>query len=465
MKFEMEQFVKATGAKVLREGTRKACLGISTDSRTIREGELFFALRGPNFDGHSFIETAIEKGAWGAIVEKVRSPQSIVHSPSSLLQVPDTLKALGDIARWWRAQFDIPCVAVTGSNGKTTTKEMIASMLSKKWSVLKTEGNFNNLIGLPLTLDRLDQKIQTAVLEMGMNAPGEIRRLTEIADPTVGLVTNATAAHLEKLHTVEAVAKAKNELYETMSAKGTAVYNDEDFWMRKLAQNFKGRKISFGMKPDLDVSFEHMENIGFDSMELKINVQGKLLKAKLKTTGIHNVMNAMAAAAAALSFELPLEMMKRGLEDFVPLKMRFEQVQLKNGVRLINDAYNANPVSMEKALQTVCRQKKSGRFIAVLGDMKELGEESSKLHQELGRQAVQNGVQSLFLAGEFAEEIAKGALAEGMDKRVIKREDDLEKLAEAVAKTIQSGDVVLIKASRAMQLEKIAEELKERFGI
>jgi len=461
MKFMMEQFLKATGAKVLSEGTKVPCIGISTDSRTLKSGELFFALNGPNFDGHEFIQEAIKKDAWGLVVEKVPGPVSRSLSPSWVFQVTNPLSTLGDLSLWWRSQFNIPCVAITGSNGKTTTKEMTASILSTRWPVLKTEGNFNNLIGLPLTLDRLDEKHGACVLEMGMNAPGEIKRLTEIANPTVGLVTNAASAHLEKLHTVEAVARAKNELYETMSEQAVAVYNAEDIWMTKLVQNFKGKKIAFGMKSNCDVRFEHMENVGFDSMELKLAVQGKILEAKLKTTGIHNVMNAMAACAAASALGLSLEAMKEGLESFTPLKMRFEHIQLANGVRLVNDAYNANPLSMEAAFQTVARAKRAGRFIAVLGDMKELGDSSQKLHEEIGKKAVENGVEKLFLIGEFSANIASGAGEAGLKKNQIFIAENQTALVEAVEKEMKAGDIVLVKASRSMQLEKIVEALKE----
>ncbi|OGQ48604.1 MAG: hypothetical protein A3H42_06775, partial [Deltaproteobacteria bacterium RIFCSPLOWO2_02_FULL_46_8] len=368
-------------------------------------------------------------------------------------------------AQWWRRRFDIPCVAITGSNGKTTTKEMTASILSTKWKTLKTEGNFNNLIGLPLMMNQLNKNHQAAVFEIGMNAFGEIQRLTEIADPTVGAVTNASAAHLEKLQTVESVARAKAELYKTMNPKGIAVYNAEDPFLSKQVQSFTGKKISFGMGSKCDVRFEHMESVGFDSMELKISVQGKLLKAKLKTTGIHNVMNAMTACAIAMGLDLPVEAMKKGLENFKPLKMRFEQLQLTNGVRLVNDAYNANPLSMEAAFRTVGSAKRGGRFIAVLGDMKELGEASEKLHKEVGRKAVEQGVSELFVIGEFAKSFAEGALQAGLPQESITIAENETALAQKIMPALKAGDVVLVKGSRAMHLETVVEILKERFGL
>ena len=375
------------------------------------------------------------------------------------------MKALGDIAQWWRSQFSIPCVAITGSNGKTTTKEMIASITQAKWKTLKTDGNFNNLIGLPLTLNRLNKDHGIAVLEMGMNAVGEIERLTKIASPTVGIVTNAAAAHLEKLHTVEAVAKAKAELYEAMNPEGYAIYNAEDPWLSKLVKNFKGKKISFGMRGGCDILFEHMENFGFDSMELKLSVQGKLFQAKLKATGLHNVMNAMSACAVGVSLNLSHDLIQQGLENFTPLKMRLEQIQLDNGVRLVNDAYNANPVSMEAAFRTVGAARRAGRFIAVLGDMKELGEKSEELHQEVGHKAIQYGISKLFVIGDFAKHLADGAKKAGLATSSIYTADNEEQLVKKLESEIESGDIVLVKGSRAMHLENVVEALKERFGI
>lgn len=465
MEFKVKQLLTAIGAKTIQEGKDIPCLGIATDSRSIQKQELFFALRGPNFDGHQFAAEVLQKGAWGVVLQKKPSSKIQNLKKGWVFGVSDALKALGDLAQWWRSQFSIPCVAITGSNGKTTTKEMAATILETKGKILKTEGNFNNLIGLPLTINRWNQEHQAAVLEMGMNDFGEIRRLTEIADPTVGAVTNVAAAHLEKLQTVEAVARAKTELYEQMSQRGIAVFNAEDPWLAKLVKGFSGRKISFGMGSECEVHFEHMESVGFDSMDLKLAIQGKLLEATVQTTGVHNVMNAMAACAIALALGVPLEGMKKGLEKFKPLKMRFEQIQLGNGVRLVNDAYNANPVSMEAAFRTVGRAKRAGHFIAVLGDMKELGEQSKELHREIGKKAVEYGVSRLFVIGEFAKWFTEGAKAGGLHSKEITIASSKEEIVALLEKELSAGDIILVKASRMVGLEEVAEDLKERFGI
>ena len=466
MEFSADNFMTSSGAQMMAEGVKRPACGIATDTRTLKKGELFFALQGPHFDGHAFCEQAIEKGAWGVVVSRTRVPeyQSTGVSPPWIFQVKDTLQALGDLAGWWRRQMPAQCVAITGSNGKTTTKEMLASMVATRLSTLKTEGNFNNLIGLPLTLSRLEKKHEVAILEMGMNAPGEIARLTQIAAPQVGIITNAAAAHLEKLHTVEEVAKAKAELFAAMDAQGTAVFNVEDPCIRPLGEKFPGKKISFGMRKEALIRFEHMEQEDLSGMELKFSIGKERLKARLCVAGLHNVMNALAAAGGAFALGLSPAEIEKGLENFKPLKMRFEQVQLGNGVRLVNDAYNANPLSMEAAFRTVGAGRRSGRFIAVLGDMKELGEQSQTLHAQVGQKGVEAGIDRFFLIGEFAPHFAQGILAAGLPQDNVRIFDQVDSLVAALEKEMKAGDVVLVKASRAMQLERIVDALKYKFG-
>src|SRR3989338_8296181 len=277
MRFSAEEICQILQPQVLQRGMADSCSGIATDSRTLQKGELFFALHGPHFDGHQFCEKVLQQGAWGAVVETQNAKNKMPHASGWIFGVNNTLMALGDVAKNWRRQMHLPVVAITGSNGKTTTKEMLAAILGVRWNVLKTEGNFNNLIGLPLTLNRLESTHQAAVFELGMNAPGEIYRLTEIANPQVGVITNASAAHLEKLHTVEQVAKAKGELFEAMQSSGTAVFNYEDPWVRPLGEKYRGRKISFGMQQKADVRFEHMESGRLDRMELRFAVGSERL--------------------------------------------------------------------------------------------------------------------------------------------------------------------------------------------
>ena len=465
MEFSADDIISACRATLLNKGSGARGVGMSTDTRTLKQNELFVALQGPNFDGSDFCDAAIKQGAWGILVDhtSVREHER-TRARTWVFQVPDTLHALGDLATWWRKQMPAKRVAITGSNGKTTTKEMLASIVATRFKTLKTEGNFNNLIGLPLTINRWTREDQVAIFEMGMNAPGEIRRLTEIADPEVGIITNAAAAHLEKLHTVEKVAQAKAELFETMQSDGTAVFNQEDPWIAPLGEKYRGRKISFGMQKNATVRFEHMESEGFDRMDLKFAIGKEKLKVSCHTSGLHNVMNAMAAAAGATALGMTPEEIIQGLEKFRPLAMRFEQVQLGNGVRLVNDTYNANPMSMEAAFRTVGAAKRAGRFVAVLGDMKELGEASDALHQAVGKKAAESGVEKLFVIGEFSAQLLLGAKKAGLNGSSVSQFDNADDLVKQLGLALQAGDVVLVKGSRAMKLEKIVEALKIKFG-
>ncbi|MBT3181505.1 MAG: UDP-N-acetylmuramoyl-tripeptide--D-alanyl-D-alanine ligase, partial [Deltaproteobacteria bacterium] len=251
MKFCIDDIVKATRGDLSMGDGSSICNGISIDSRAIEKGNLFVAIKGAHFDGHNFIDDALSKGAAAVLLQR----ESSFSSDLPCVQVDDAERSLGDIAAWWRSQFNVPCVAITGSNGKSTTKEMIAAIAGVNGDVLKTEGNFNNLIGLPLTIFRWNESHKVAILEMGMNAPGEIERLTEIAKPKVGLITNVTSAHLEKLHTLEAVARAKGELFSAMDADGIAVVNEEDPWVMKVVESYAGKRITFGMKNESNVRF------------------------------------------------------------------------------------------------------------------------------------------------------------------------------------------------------------------
>lgn len=461
MKFIIGDITKATDGKFIGSGEGIELTGVSIDSRKTAKGDLFVAIQGAHFDGHNFIEDAAKQGA-GAAVVKTGSPH-----PRSLpvIEVEDTQTALGDIAAWWRGKFKIPVVAITGSNGKSTTKEMTAAAVSSAGPVLKTEGNFNNLIGLPLTVFRMDESHHVAILEMGMNAPGEITRLTEISNPDVGLITNATAAHLEKLHTVEAVAKAKGELFETMGEDAIAVINGEDRLVMEAGRKRSGRKIIFGMQNDADVQFLHMETIGLDSIDLKLAVMGRECRVMLPVPGAHNVMNALAAVSVAVALNVDPESALERLEQFHPMAMRMERVQLANGVRVVNDSYNANPESMKAAFRTVGSAKRAGRFIAALGDMLELGDSSARLHREVGDAAVKMGVARLFVTGNFAKDFAEGAVAGGLSEERVTICDSAEKIGGLLEQEAKPGDVILVKGSRGMKMEQIVDYLKNSIGM
>ncbi|PIR17653.1 MAG: hypothetical protein COV46_03270 [Deltaproteobacteria bacterium CG11_big_fil_rev_8_21_14_0_20_49_13] len=464
MKLSFEDIAAATGAKILQKGPAKDALNVCIDSRLIKKGDFFIAIKGPHFDGHDFIDEVIEKGACAVIRSKKQEAGSRKEGVW-VLEVADTVKALGDIAAAWRRKNDIKVVAVTGSNGKSTTKEMIAAGLSTLRRVIKTEGNFNNLIGLPLQVLRDIENYDVALFEMGMNAPGEIRRLAEIASPDIGVITNVNPAHLEKLHTVENVAKAKGELFEAMRPDGIIIVNAEDPWVMKLASGYKGKKTTFGMQNGCDVQFGRLISEGLDRTDLTFYIKGREFSMRLPVPGVHNVMNAMAAIAVGVALGVSPLIMVPDLERFSNMKMRMERIQLLNGVQVINDCYNANPSSMQAALRTLSVAKRAGRFIAVLGDMLELGEAAPSKHVELGEGVATFGVNKLFIAGDFAADVAKGAKAKGMNDSDIKIENDLEVLKDDVTREIKTGDVVLVKGSRGMKMERVVEHLKSEIGV
>lgn len=471
MELAIQQVIAATGAVVEQAGSDAPMCGLAIDSRKVQSSEWFVAIKGPHFDGHDFVADVLARGVPGVIVSRDfphSSTQALKHSSTIpwILRVPDTVVALGAIAKAWRAQQrDLVGVGITGSNGKSTTKEMVASVVGARGAVLKTEGNFNNLIGMPLILLRATAAHRTAVIEMGMSEFGEIAAMTGLLNPEVGLITNVAPCHLVTLGTVENVAKAKGELFASMPRSGVIVVNQEDRWVRELGAAYPGRRITYGMQNGCDVQFGRMTSDGLGTTDLTMYVRGAELRTQIPVPGTHNVMNALAATAVGLALEIPANEIMERLPHFTPMRMRMERVQLENGVQVINDCYNANPLSMQMALRTVGAAKRAGRFLAVLGDMLELGATAEVQHREVGGQAVASGVQALFLCGEFAETMAAGARAAGGASVVQQTAADAPALCEAVAAMAQSGDVVLVKGSRGMQMERVVEFLKLRFGV
>jgi UDP-N-acetylmuramoyl-tripeptide--D-alanyl-D-alanine ligase len=432
--------------------------GISIDSRSIKEGELFVALRGDRFDGHDFVPDAMKKGAWGALVERtvLENKFSSLGGMKNLLPVEDTLYALQQMSHAHRMKFSIPVVGITGSNGKTTTKEMLAGILLQKGPVLKNEGNLNNHIGVPLTLMKLNARHQTAVVEMGMSAPGEIDVLARLVCPTIGVITNIGPAHLEFLGSMEKVAEAKGELLHNLSSHATAVLNADDVYFGLLRSKVSGTAVSFGMKNEADVSAlrirQHAEHTDFT-----IKACGMTADIRLRAAGMHNVSNALAAAAAAIAVGMPLDALKQGLNDFSPVAMRSEVKEVR-GRTVLADYYNANPASMDAAIRTLVSLSAGRKTIAVLGDMLELGTASVEAHRQVGRTAAQCGVHVVITIGTLARYIAEGAIEAGVTKdRVFEAQAHAE-AAQQLRDLSRPGDVVLIKGSRGMKMEKILEE-------
>ncbi len=458
----IEEVLRATGGKLL-QGSGNVFQGVSTDSRTVAEGELFIALRGSHFDGHHYALKALEKRAGGVLIEadKVGDIRWNGYRSRAVIAVKDTLVALGEIARSWRRKYNTPVVALTGSNGKTTTKEMIAACLETTFPILKTKGNLNNLIGVPLTLLTLTEKERVVVLEMGMNVPGEIRRLTEIAEPDVGLITNIQTVHLEGMGSLERLKEEKGELYRGMRRDGTILVNQDDARVVDLASDYPGQKITLGIEHPADVMAKEVRLKGAEGTSFTLILEGEVVEIHLPLLGRHFIPNVLSAMAVACLFGVEVKEAKKALENFQPFPMRMEVVPLKGGKTVINDAYNANPYSMEFALETLVEVKGKGRTIAVLGDMLELGNFTKEAHQRIGQKVSQLSIDFLLALGEEAPVVVESAIRYGFP---VERARVVESHSEALSilrQIIQNGDWILVKGSRRMTMEKIVEGLRE----
>lgn len=458
----LDQILLATGGRLVSGIAHAGFRSISTDSRAIRPGDMFLALVGDSFDGSAFIGQAIKKGAAGVIVS---SPIES-YLPVPVVQVADTLKALGDLARYRRDLLrGLKVIALTGSSGKTTVKEMTAAILKKRGNVIKTKGNFNNLVGLPLSLLPVNYRHDYAVLEMGMNRPGEIARLTDIADPDIVCINNVQAAHLKGLGSIEGVAAAKGELFETCRSSAVLVVNLEDPLVRKIANKFKGAKVTFGQRAKADVRFTHVVVKGQSGIDFTLHIGSQKARVHLNAVGEHNVLNSLAAAAMAHAARAEISEIVSGLESFTSQSNRLGFQELSGGLTVINDSYNANPASMQAALTTVQGIRKGNRTVAVLGDMLELGECSELEHSQIGELAAWSGFDYLFAVGAFADTMVVAARNAGMSSdRAMKfqtKKDLAKHIAELFEKNnLSRGDLVLVKGSRGMRMEEVIDELE-----
>ena len=440
--------------------------GLSTDSRKITPGYIFLALKGDRYDGHNFTTNAINAGAMGVIVESDTTiANKLFNNNLVVINVSSTLKALGDLASWWRKQWGGKVIAITGSNGKSTTKEMTASILSLKAKTMKSPGNFNNRIGLPLTILLLQEHHKLAVLEMGMNMPGEIARLTQIADPDIGLITNVARAHLEGLDDLHGVMRAKGELLGIMSEESTAILNGDDEVYEQLSSTFKGRVITFGLGKANQVRAEKIKKIGDRTQAFNICIKGEELPIKIHLPGIHNVLNALSGAAIAFCLSTSNELIAQGLENFRPIKGRFHFIDLKGGIRIIDDTYNANPSSLRAALQTIkdLAGKNQGLVVG-LGEMMELGKESSKYHFDAGQLVADMNARHLVVMGEHGRNVIEGACKGGMDRKQTHIATTHAEMSDSIKAHIQKGDILFMKGSRKVALDKVVEVISEYFG-
>lgn len=438
--------------------------GIGVDTRKFTAGSLFVAIKGDRFDGHDFLAAAAQAGAAAALVSAERAG-AMAAPPIPLLAVPDTVPALGSLARFHRLRHDLPVVAVTGSNGKTTTREMIAAILSKRGRTLKNDGNYNNEIGVPLTLFGLDADHRAAVIEMGMNHPGEIARLTDIARPQIGVVTNAAAAHLEGLGSIDGVADAKAELYAGLPATGVAIANADDPRMLKRAQASGRRVLTFavGRQRRGDVAVLDVLEHGAAGLRFLLGIGNREVEVELSLVGTHNAANAAAAAAAAVALGCTDREIAAGLSDVRPVGRRLRVERLASGLQLIDDCYNANPLSMGAALQTLrdlADDDEASRPVAVLGDMLELGEFEAEAHRVVGQAAARAGVALLAAFGPRARLLADAAAAAGLPEDRIFHTEDVDALIAWARTRLTPADLLLVKASRGLKLERLVEALR-----
>lgn len=444
---------------VARTQSLPAVTGYSIDTRTIREGDLFFAIRGPRFDGHDFVGEALARGARAAVVERD------VGRTEGVLQTESVVVALQTLARAVRRRWAGPIVGVTGSAGKTTTKEMIARVLGEKHVVYKSVGNLNNEYGLPLCLLGLDTQHRIGVVEMGMSAKGEIRALAAIAEPNEGVVTNVNAVHLEFFASVDEIAEAKYELLEGLISPKRAYLNFDDARVRRMAGRFTGPVVSYGASDACDFRVSQIEDRGLEGSSFVLTHQSQSRSFTLPLLGGHNVSNAVAAVAVGQIHGVDWEAAGRALAGMKPEKMRGEVIRFQTGFTVINDAYNSNPRALRSMIDFLGGLSVRGRRWLVAGEMLELGPSGPDMHRDCGVAAVRSGIGEIVGVRGSAQHLLDGARDAGADAAHLRFEPDAESAGRHVAREVRPGDVVLIKGSRGVRLESVVEILKQSFPV
>lgn len=451
--WRLEDVVKATGGTVPKKG-KEVFTGISTDSRTIREGELFIPIVGPNFDGHSFIGEALKRSGGGTLSD-IGHSGFLAGSPGTVIIVEDTGAALLDLARFKRDGLSGRFIAITGSNGKTTTKEALAGMMKKRYTVHFNEKNLNNLIGVPMSILSITGNPEICIFELGTNMPGEIKKLALATDPDVSLITNINPSHLAGLGTIEGILEEKLDIFFNTREGGEVFVNADDPLILPRYRDFRHRAVTFGIDNDATWRLHVDENLGWEGLRISITSAGTAIRTKTALLGKHNLYNLLAAASMASSMGVEEALIASAIEEFTSYDKRFQPIKAKKGYVIIDDTYNANPSSMYWAIQTLLNLPAQGKRVAILGGMKELGEDSSRYHRQLGSALKAADIALIALIGEEARETyeelgpARAALF-----------DDRKRLVEHVAANLSAGDTVLVKGSRAFKMEEIVEALK-----
>ena len=450
----LENIEKACGGRYIGTEAEKKTevLGVVIDSRQVESGYLFVAIPGEKVDGHKFIPDVFAKGA-----AAVLSEQQLEDPAGPYILVESTTKALRDLAEYYRKSLDIKVVGITGSVGKTSTKEVIASVLKEKYRTLKTQGNFNNELGLPLTVFRLRDEDQIAVLEMGISDFGEMTRLTKIARPDTCVITNIGTCHLENLGDRDGVLKAKTEIFKSMNPKGHIVLNGDDDKLATVSEYNGVKPVFFGLNAERDVYADQIESKGLKGVACRIHLGEDAFDVLVPTPGIHMVYNALAAAAVGRIYGLSIEEIKRGIESLETIRGRFKMIETDKFL-VVDDCYNANPMSMKASLDVL--HDGEGRRVAILGDMGELGENEIALHEEVGTHAAQCGIDVCICVGALSVHMAEAARKADQEFKVI-YEESRESLLEHLGDLVQEGDTILVKASHFMQFEEVVKALEE----
>src|SRR5213593_1351965 len=465
MNLSLDEISKAVGGTFEGAGTVNV-RGYSIDSRTIKPGELFFAIKGPRFDGHEFVAQTFQKGAAAAVVEqsgggsRARQGEASSNAGGPTIRVTSTLAALQDLARDVRRRWGMTIIGVTGSAGKTTTKEMTAAVLGKKFTVLRSVGNLNNEFGLPLCLLRVEQYQNIGVLEMGMSAKGEIRRLASIAEPNEGVITNVNPVHLEFFKSVDEIAEAKFELLEGLHGPKTAYLNNDDSRVRAMARKFDGKIVTYGIRAVASFKAQDMRDLGLDGTAFTVHHGRRVVNFVLPLLGQHNVANALAAIAVGVTHDIDWEQIREAISEMKPEKMRGQVIKFNQRFAVIDDSYNSNPRALCEMIRFLARLEGYQRKILVAGEMLELGPEGAELHRNCGREAARAGVDLIVGVQGLALQILEGAVDSGMDRSRLKFVGDALQAGDLLARTVKEGDVVLIKASRGVKLEQTLNTLR-----
>lgn len=464
MNLKIKDILKCTNGKLIIGDTEKECTNYSKDTRTIKKGDTYIGIKGEKFDGSSFWKDALSNGAETVIINniKLNEIEEYKKQNKNIIQVEDTIKAIGEMASYkmkiQKEKYNLKVVGVTGSVGKTSTKDIIANVLSKKYKVLKTEGNNNNHIGLPLTILRLQDE-EIAVIEMGMNHLGEISYLTKIAKPDIAVITNIGTSHIGNLGSRENILKAKLEILEGMDKKKIVINNDNDLLNKWYLENKNNIEIhTFGIKNESEFNAKNIK-LKENSSEFICENKNEKINIEVPVGGEHFILNALCGLTVGKLLNLNNEEIKKGIKDFKLTAKRMEINHLKNNITIINDSYNASYESMKASISNL-KNMNGERKIAVLGDMFELGDFSEKLHKEVGTEIYKNKIDKLYLIGNYSKFIGEEAEKEGYKKENIFYFENKDELFNNLKNNLKSGDVILIKASNGMKLFEIAEKLK-----